>query len=130
MRFAEVSDLEARWRCLSASESSQAQVLLEDASAMLASMVTIPEHDDGYPELLKIVCCNMVQRAMSAAATDAVGVTQQSMTAGPYTQSWSYANPTGDMYLTKVEKRLLGISNGYIGSIRPKIRRWHRDKRC
>ena len=43
------------------------------------------------------------------------------MTAGPYTQSWTFANPSGDMYLTKMEKRLLGITSGYIGSIRPKV---------
>lgn len=121
MKFAQVSDLEARWRTLSEAEQDQADVLLEDASAILASMVEIPEHDDGYPELLSIVTCNMVQRAMSSTAADTYGVTQASMTAGPYTQSWSYSNPSGDMYLTKMEKKMLGITSGYIGSIRPMI---------
>ena len=68
----------------------------------------------------RIVSCNMVIRAMSA-AQDTFGLSQSSMTAGPYTQSWTYSNPSGDMYLTKAERKMLGISGGYIGSIRPKV---------
>lgn len=124
MAFAEVSDLEARWRELSETEQAQASVLLEDASAILSSLVVIEDKETEYLELCRIVVCNMVQRAMASSANDLFGVTQSSMTAGPYTQSASYSNPTGDMYLTKTEKRMLGITNGYIGSIRPMIGWW------
>lgn len=94
---------------------------------MLSALVKVDSSDYEQSELLKMVCCDMVIRAMSATAADAFGVSQTSMTAGPYTQSFSYSNPSGDMYLTKLEKRLLGISTGYIGSIRPMMKGEHDD---
>lgn len=136
MGYAEVSDLEARWRPLTEDERARAAVLLEDASALIDAYGEADASDPGAERALKAVACAVVQRAMSSAATDAYGVTQQSMTAGPYTQSWSYSNPTGDLYLTKSEKKMLGFTDGYIGSIRPHIRpygrgvRWCESRRC
>lgn len=121
MAFADVSDIEARWRTLTVDEKARAAVLIEDASAVLSKLVPVDPNDCAQAALLKTVCCNMVIRAMSATESDMFGVSQSSMTAGPYSQSMNYANPSGDMYLTKLEKRLLGITSGYIGSIRPKI---------
>ena len=121
MAYATIADVEARWRTLSADEQTRAEALLSDASLMLSELVEVDEEDDEQAELLKVVCCNMVIRAMSATALDTFGVSQASVTAGPYTQSYSYSNPSGDMYLTKFEKRLLGVSTSYIGSIRAKI---------
>lgn len=121
MAFADVSDIEARWRTLTVDEKARAAVLIEDASAVLSKLVPVDPNDEQQDALLKTVCCNMVIRAMSATESDMFGVSQSSMTAGPYSQSMNYANPSGDMYLTKLEKRLLGITSGYIGSIRPKI---------
>jgi len=127
MAFADVSDLESRWRGLSTDEEARANVLLDDASAMLSALVEVDSSDAGQAELLKMVCCDMVIRAMSATAADTFGVSQTSMTAGPYTQSFSYSNPSGDMYLTKLEKRLLGITTSYIGTIRPMMAGEHDD---
>lgn len=118
MAYASHADIEARWRTLSATEEAQADTLCADASAIIDALVMV---DDEKLELAKVVCCNMVIRAMSASQSDAYGLSQSSMTAGPYTQSWSYANPSGDMYLTKLDKQMLGITRGYIGSIPPKI---------
>ena len=115
MRFAEVFDIEARWRALSAEEAVRAGVLIEDASAMLQSLVSVDADDARQAELLKTVCCSMVIRAMSATASDSYGATQMSMTAGAYSQSWTYSNPTGDLYLTRQEKKLLGIGGGRVG---------------
>lgn len=115
MAFAGVSDIEARWRPLSTDERSRAGVLLEDASAILESLVRVDEDDEGQADLLKAICCSMVIRAMSATEADSYGATQMSMTAGPYSQSWTYGNPTGDLYLTRLEKKLLGIGVGRIG---------------
>lgn len=121
MAYALVSDIEARWRDLSTAEEGRASVLIDDASAMLASLVDVDETDEQQAALLKTVCCSMVIRAMSATEADTFGVSSASMTAGPYTQQFSYSNPSGDMYLTKLEKKLLGIGGGYIGSIQPRI---------
>ena len=127
MGFAEVSDIEARWRELSTAEESRANVLIDDASAMLAELVDIDVANTRQLELLKIVCCSMVIRAMSATESDSYGASNMSMTAGPYTQSWTYSNPTGDMYLTRQEKRLLGIASSVIGTIRPMMAGDHDD---
>lgn len=128
MLFADVSDLEARWHTLDESEAAKAETLLSDASAILARLIgEIDISDTDYMQLLKQVCCNMVIRAMSATESDNYGVDSMSMTAGPYSQSWNYNNPTGDMYLTKLEKRMLGITSSYIGSIRPMMQGEHHD---
>lgn len=127
MAYAEVSDIESRWRDLSTEEEARATALIDDASAMLTELVDIDAADDAQLQLLKIVCCNMVIRAMSASEYDAFGASQMSMTAGPYTQQFTYANPSGDMYLTKMEKRLLGVTSGYITSIRPMMAGDHDD---
>lgn len=121
MAYASVEDIEARWRELSADEKSRADVLLNDASAILDSLVAVDPNDCRQASVLTAVCCNMVIRAMSATESDMFGVSQSSMTAGPYSQSTNYFNPSGDMYLTKMEKRLLGITVGYIGTIEPVI---------
>lgn len=127
MAFAGVSDIESRWRELSTSEESRASVLIDDASAMLAQLVEVDEHDANQAYMLKVVCCNMVIREMAATESDTFGVSNASMTAGPYSQSWTYTNPSGDMYLTKMEKRMLGITTSYIGTIRPMMAGEHDD---
>ena len=119
--FADVSDLQARWRTLSDEESAVAEQLLQDASAMVASQVDVTGRDTYFSELLKIAVCAMVRRAMSASAMDLFGATQQSITAGPYTQQATYDGPSGELYLTKGEKRMLGIGGGEIGTIPPRI---------
>lgn len=110
MAYADVSDLEVRWRTLDESETARAEALLDDASAMLDACVTVDESDEQQAALLKIVVCNMVQRSMSTGGGDLYGVSQQSMTAVGFTKQVSYVNPTGDLYITKAEKRMLGIS--------------------
>lgn len=129
MAFAQIADIEARWRDLSTDEEPRAEALIGDASAMLSALVDVDESDTDQADLLKTVCCNMVIRSMSATASDAFGVSQATITAGPYSQSFGYANPSGDMYLTKLEKRLLGITTSYIGTIRPMMRGEHCDCR-
>lgn len=121
MAFAEVTDIEARWRRLTPDEETRAGVLIGDASAMLSSLVVVVPDDCAQAALLKTVCCNMVIRAMAATGADMFGVSQATITAGPYSQTQAYANPSGDMYLTKMEKRLLGITTSYIGTIPPEI---------
>lgn len=128
MVFAEVSDIESRWRTLDSGESDRATALIDDASAMLSALVEkIDVADENQIHLLNMVCCNMVIRAMSATETDSYGASNMSMTAGAYSQSWTYSNPMGDMYVTKLEKRILGITSGYIGSIRPMMAGEHDD---
>jgi hypothetical protein len=57
----------------------------------------------------------MVRRALLASQDDVLGVSQKSITGGPYTQNISFSNPSGDMYLTKGDRSLLGIGGGRAG---------------
>lgn len=120
MAYADVSDIEARWRALDADEAERAAVLLEDASAMLAARVDVDASDKAQAAALKMVACSMVIRVMGAGgAGGAYGATSASMTGGPYSQTWTYEAPVGDMYITKSERAMLGIGAMSIGSIRP-----------
>lgn len=119
MAYATLEDVEARRGALDPDDREKAAALLDDAAVILDALVVI----DGTEEqeaLLNLVSCNMVIRALST-TPDAYGVSSLSTTAGVYSESLQYSNPSGDMYLTKLEKRLLGITTSYIGYIRPII---------
>ena len=103
MAYATVNDLQAGWRTLTADEQTRATTLLDRASTMLDALC---DTSGKTADVLKMVTCNMTQRVMVA---ESAGVSSESMGAGGYQQSWTYANPSGDMYLTKYEKKLLGI---------------------
>jgi hypothetical protein len=118
MAFATVADLEARWRSLTEAEEAQASVLLDDAAAYLQALVEVDPDDEVQAANLKMVSCNMVKRAMSSSASDAFGVTNATATMGPFSQQVAYANPSGDMYVSKSERAILGIGTATIGSIR------------
>lgn len=128
MAYAEVSDIETRLgRTFTAEETPNIQALLDGASAVLNKLVNVTG-DTEQNALLKFVCTNMVSRMVSSgdsSSFDALGMSQASITAGAYTQSYSFSTPYGDMYLTKLEKRLLGITTGFIGSLQADIDGWY-----
>lgn len=105
--FASVDDLAARWHSLTDTERTTATTLLADASDVIRT--TVPTWADASQDTLKRVTCAMVKRAMIAANN--VGVSQASETVGPFANSWTFSNPGGDLYLTKWEKRSLGMSS-------------------
>lgn len=117
MAFATVSDLEARWRDLTTAEETQATVLLDDAAAYLKALVEVDTSDTEQAALLLAISCNMVRRSMSTISSDAFGVTDATATMGPFSQHLAYSNPSGDMYITKAERALLGIGTAKFGSI-------------
>lgn len=109
MAYATVSDIESRWRELSEGESAKAQVLLDDATAYLDAMVDPCNLPASRASLLRTVCCNMVIRSMVASESSAYGVESLQATMGPFGQTAKFANPNGDFYLTKFERKMLGI---------------------
>lgn len=106
MAYATPQDLEARWRPLSPEERVRAGTLLDDAVVRIDA-VCPPAAPLADAAARKIVSCEMVKRAMLT-PIDQVPVTSQQETTGPFSQSLSFANPTGDMYLSKSDKALLG----------------------
>ena len=63
----------------------------------------------------------MVNRALMASTSDALGVSNASYTMGPFSQSATFSNPSGDLYLTANERRMLGAGATAIGSMRAKV---------
>lgn len=102
--FATVDDVATRWRALSESETTRCTALLSDASDLIRT--SCPNWQTASETSLRRVTCAAVIRALQSG--DMTGITQSSQTAGPFTQSWSYSNPSGDLYLTKAEKKTLG----------------------
>lgn len=110
--FATCSDLEARYRPLLAGEQARASALLGDASDFLRCELArhgrkVDPDDQLQASALRVVCCSMARRAI-ASATDG-DYKQVSVTAGPFTRSTAFANPSGDMYLTSQERQVLGL---------------------
>lgn len=112
--YATVEQLAARWRPLTEDEVDTAEVLLEDASVQIR--VEVPDLKArilaGDTDLLSAVIrveCSMVKRAMTAGDAG-FGVTSAQETQGPFSRTYQYSNPMGDLYLTKAEKRLLGAA--------------------
>lgn len=104
--FADVTDVEARWRPLTAGEKSRCKVLLEDASSLIRD--TIPTWEEASAATLKRIACAVVVRAMNTPEqAGGGGVSSVQVTAGPYSQQVSYSNPGGDLYLTRAERAAL-----------------------
>ena len=123
--FATVEDLESRWRPLTPSEQERAATLLDDASTRLRielgrAGVRLEEAGPEYMEALLIVSCEAVKRMMQA-ALDQPPMSSFQQSAGPYQGTIGFANPSGDFYLTKAEKRLLGLGGMRIGAIGMRI---------
>lgn len=121
--FAEVKQLESRWKTLDDIEKPRAETLLMDASVIIATMcaqsgIKIDEEDELQALTIEAITCEMVKRAMLA-PVDEAPMSQFSQTAGPYTESGTYANPNGDLYLTSGEKKRLGLGKQRMFSIRP-----------
>ena len=118
MAYATIDDLEARYGEVATELRDRAAALLEDAATIIESRVAVDISDQRQMRRLALVSCAMVNRALQAAESDAYGVSNASYTMGPFTQSATFANPSGDLYLTKGERDLLGIGGSAIGSIR------------
>lgn len=115
--YASAEDVQARIsRTLTPQELNRCAVLLEDAAAIIDSAAGSATND-----AKKIVSCRMVVRAIGDGADFGVpiGATQGSMSALGYSQSWTInGGSTGELYLTKTDKQILGIGRA-IGSRSP-----------
>lgn len=118
MAYAEISDVSQRMiREMSQDEQDVCSALLDDAAVMLDTLAP-----DESADLKKIVSCRMVIRALGDGQSSGypVGASQGSMSALGYSQSWTVSSggAVGELYLSRQDKRMLGISNS-IGSYSP-----------
>lgn len=107
-------------RDLTSEEKTRAEPLLGKASRILfaefakqnrdldAMLAAVPPTISA--ELVADVVCDMVRRALPV--QEGPAVTQQQMSAGTFSQGVTYAspNPDGSMYLTRADRRRLGLS--------------------
>ena len=115
--YATVEDVSAGFRELTQDETNTCTALLEEAAVLIDAVAP-----DASADKKKVVSCWMIRRAISSLSTNSVpmGATQGSMTAGPYTQSWTFGtgSSAGELYLSKKDKTLLGVGDR-IGSYSP-----------
>ena len=116
--FATVEDYEARYG--EVEDEARVFALLQDATNIIASQPGFAMRDDEtWYGVLETVTCAMVHRSMMSGAY--AGLSNVSQGAGGYTASVAVYNPGGDLYLTRNEKRALGIGGARIGSVAPRI---------
>lgn len=120
--FATVDDLRERGCELSETDEPVAATLLDDAGLVLRTKLHIDFSDAELLDRLKVVSCNMVSRAVSAARSQSFGVDQATATMGPFQQTFHYADAYGGLRLLPSDRDLLGLDGGYISTIPVAIR--------
>ncbi len=116
--LATVDDLAAVWPDYSESDQKRAESLLAMASAAIRSLCDASAVD---ADVLRLVTCKSVARMMSQDGGEP-GAKQQSWSAGSYSGSVTFDNPSSDFYLTQQERQLLGVgemSAEYVGPCVP-----------
>ena len=113
--YATVDEVEAGFRELTDAERTQCEALLIEAAVIIDAY-----NADASDDIKDIVSCRMVRRAITSDLSGIpIGATQATMSALGYSQSWhASGGSTGELYLSKVDKKLLGVSN-HIGSYSP-----------
>lgn len=104
--FATVDELKNRWPDFPAGGEDHAETLLEDASQFIIDVC--PSAADVSASTRRRVVCSVVRRAMQSDQNDMGGMSNMSMTSGPFSVQQTSANPNGDFFLTKQEKFALG----------------------
>lgn len=118
MAYATVSDVQARMtRQMAVAEQAMCETLLDDAAVVIDAY-----NVNAGTDAKQIVSCNMVIRKLGDGEDSGIpiGATQGSMSGLGYAQSWTMSGggSTGEMYLAKIDKKLLGVGNS-IGAYSP-----------
>lgn len=118
MAYATTEDVQSRMvRTLTESEEAICTSLLDDAAVIIDAFAANAAADKKL-----VVSCRMVMRALGDGSASGVpmGATQGSQAALGYSQSWTMggSGSTGELYLSKIEKQLLGVGNK-IGAYSP-----------
>lgn len=112
--FATLPQLKERWPDMPAGTDQTATILLEDASQFILDIA--PSAKEAHPNTRKRVVCAVVKRSM-AVPSEYEGLSNVQMGAGPYQRSGTVANAHGDFYLTRLEKKALGVGKQRAGEL-------------
>lgn len=120
LRYATVEDVAEGFREIEASsdEAQKCEALLGEAAVMIDAY-----NEEASADAKKLVSCHIVRRMLGDGENSysvPLGSTQGSIAAGGYSQSWTYGSSggAGEMYLTRADKKLLGVSDR-IGAYSP-----------
>jgi hypothetical protein len=116
MAYATIEDVQARMtRTLTDDEERVCASLLDDAGILIDAY-----NEDASADSKKVVSCRMVIRALGDGEMGIpVGATQGSQAGLGYSESWTITNGSvGQLYLEKVEKKMLGVGD-QIGASNP-----------
>lgn len=114
--YATYLDVERGFRKLTEEEIPVCNALLDEVAILIDAYASNVAAD-----VANLVSCRVVRRALGSGTEMAfpLGATQGTVSAGGYSQSWTLSGgSTGELYLSKVEKKLLGVGNS-IGSAGP-----------
>lgn len=104
--YATIEDISKR-KHIDTSKIDQYNALLEDAAIIIDAFNSRASEDTK-----KLISCNMIIRAIGSSEEGVpLGTTQATVSALGYSQSWTNSNGSGELYLTKLEKKLLGSGN-------------------
>lgn len=108
MAYATIDEIQAGFRELTDEETTIATALSDEAAVIIDAY-----NSEASADAKRVVTCRMVRRAMGdGESTVPIGATQGSISAMGYSQSWTLSSgSTGELYLSKIEKKLLGVGN-------------------
>lgn len=104
--FATLDELKQRWPDFPAGADAHANILLDDASQFILD--TVPAAGGATESTRRRIVCAVVKRSMEAGAADTAGLDTFQSGTGPFQFGGKVANPSGDFYLTKQERKALG----------------------
>ena len=112
MIYAEPADVEAGFRTLSQEEWLRCTALLGEAAVIIDAY-----NANAGEDAKRLVSCRMVRRQLGMDDSEGgvsfpMGATQGTATALGYSQSWTMSGgSSGELYLSKLEKKLLGVGS-------------------
>lgn len=104
--FATIYQLKERWPDLPPADEELAKTMLADASTIIQA--SLPADHTVSSQMLTLVVCQMVRRALATSSVPE-GVTSVSQTVGPFNTQMGFSSSSNNLYLTRAEKKLLGI---------------------
>lgn len=110
MAYATFEDVSKGFRELTEDEQNKATALLDEAAIIIDSY-----NSEAAEDVKKLVSCRMVRRILETNDFSGMpmGISQGTMSALGYSQSFTLPSggASGELYINKAEKRLLGVGN-------------------
>lgn len=114
--YATTDQVEAGFRELTTAETAKCEALIKEAGIMIDAIAK-----DASDDAKCLVTCRMVRRVLGSGESDApIGAMQGTVSALGYSQTWAMGSggATGELYIGKAERTILGLGNK-IGASNP-----------